>query len=234
MDNQTLHFPQIKGRLEDERLITGAGRFIADTNLPGQVHGVFLRSDRPHAVIRSIDASAALAMKGVLAILTGEDMKKAGLKSLPAALAVNGRDGKPLNNPFRPALAIGKVRYVGEAVALVIADSAVTALDATEAIVVDYDDLPAVVRAVDAMKPDAPQLHDTVTGNRVFDFGPGDEARTDAAFKAAKKVVRLSIYNNRVIASPMETRCNRVLQAPPPQDRRRWSRRRTGYQGHFP
>ncbi len=206
MDNQTLHFPQIKGRLEDQRLITGAGRFIADTNLPGQVHGVFLRADRPHAVIRSIDASAALAMKGVLAVLTGEDMKKAGLKSLPAALAVNGRDGKPLNNPFRPALAIGKVRYVGETVALVIADSAVTALDATEALVVDYEDLPAVVRAVDAMKPDAPQLHDTVTGNRVFDFGPGDEAKTDAAFKAAKMVVRLSIYNNRVIASPLETR----------------------------
>jgi len=206
MDNQTLHFPHITGRLEDHRLITGAGRFIADTNLPGQLYAVFLRSDRPHAVIRGIDSSAARAMPGVQAVLTGEDMKKAGLKSLPAALAVTGRDGKPLNNPFRPALAIGKVRYVGECVALVIADSAVIAQDASEAILADYEDLPAVTRAVDAMKPGAPQLHQTVPGNRVFDFGPGDEPGTAEIFRTAKKVVRLSIYNNRVIASPLETR----------------------------
>jgi len=206
MDNPTLHFPQIKGRLEDRRFITGSGRYIADTNLPGQLYAVFLRSDRPHAVIRAIDTAAARAMPGVHAILTGADMKKAGLKSLPAMLAVNGRDGKPLIRPFRPALATGKVRFVGECVACVIADNALIAQDATEAIAVDYDDLPAVTRAVDAIKPGAPQLHKDVPGNRVFDFGPGDEARTAGVFKTAKKVARLSIYNNRVIASPMETR----------------------------
>jgi aerobic carbon-monoxide dehydrogenase large subunit len=194
------------GRLEDRRLITGQGKFASDHNLPGQLYAAFLRSDRAHAVIRGINLKAALAAPGVRAVLTGDDMQAAGLKSLPTQLAVKGRDGAELIKPFRPALAIGKVRFVGETVALVIADTRNQAIDATELIEVDYQELPIVTTAVDSLKPTAPLLHETAPGNRVFDFGQGDEAGADAAMKTAHKVVKLTLHNNRVAASPMEPR----------------------------
>jgi carbon-monoxide dehydrogenase large subunit len=198
----------LKGRLEDRRLITGAGRYTADRNLPGQLYAHFLRSDRPHAEIISIDAAEARATPGVHAVLTGEDMKAAGVKTLPVnSIAGKSRDGSELIKTLRPALATGKVRFVGEAVVCVIAESAAIAQDAAESIVIDYEDLPHVTRAVDAMKPDAPQLHDNAPGNRVLDYETGsDEAKVDAAIRSAKKVVKLSLYNNRVVANPLETR----------------------------
>ena len=200
------HSHIFKGRLEDRRLVTGRGTYTSDRNLPGQLHAAFLRADRPHARIVRIDTAAVAAMPGVKLVLTGDDVKAANIGSLPTQLAVNGRDGKPLIKPFRPALAQGKVRYVGEPVACVVADSPLQAQDALDALVIDYEDLPFVTRAEQALASGAPQLHDNVPGNRVMDFGQGDEAKTEAVFKTAPRVVRLSIYNNRVIASPMEPR----------------------------
>ncbi len=194
------------GRLEDRRLLTGAGRYASDNNLPGQLYAAFLRADRPHAEIVSIDSGAALAMPGVHAVLTGEDIRAAGIASLPTQLALNGRDGKPLIKPHRPALAQGRVRFVGEPVACVIADSAYLAQDAVEALLVDYRELPAITGARDALAAGAPRLHDNVPGNRVIDLGVGDEAKTNAVFSTAQKTVRLRLYNNRVVGSPIEPR----------------------------
>jgi carbon-monoxide dehydrogenase large subunit len=132
---------QLKGRLEDERMLTGRGRYISDWNLPGQAYAHFVRSDRAHAEIVSIDKEAALASPGVLAVFTGEDTKE--LKSLPAALPAKGRGGTELINPGRPALAQRRVRFAGDAVAIVVAESAATAQDAAELVSIEYRDLPA-------------------------------------------------------------------------------------------
>ena len=196
----------LKGRLEDQRLLTGRGTYVSDWNLPGQAHACFLRSDRAHAGIVSIDASAALAHPGVLAVLTGEDVFAAGYKSLPAALPMKGRDGAELIKPMRPALAQGKVRFVGEPVAIVVAETAVAAQDASELVMVEYADLPAVTVAADALKPGAPQLFDEAPGNMVFDFGAGDEAAATAAFASAARIVKLTVDNTRVVGNPMEPR----------------------------
>src|SRR6185503_7443526 len=165
----------LKGRLEDDRMLTGRGKYVSDWNLPGQAYGHFLRSDRAHAQILSLDAAAALAAPGVIAVFTGEDVKSA-LKSLPCALPVKGRGGMELINPGRPALAQGRVRFTGEPVALIIAESAAAAADAAELVNIDYRDLPAVVSAADAVKDSAPRVHDTVPGNVVMDYESGDDA----------------------------------------------------------
>lgn len=196
----------LKGRLEDERMLTGRGRYVADWNLPGQLYGHFLRSDRAHAEIVSIDATAALAAPGVVAVLTGDDVVAAGLKSLPAALGAKGRGGMELIRPERPALAVGRVRFVGDAVALVVAESAGAAQDAAEMIAVEYRDLPAVVSAPDALRPGAPLVHEDVPGNLVLDYESGDEAATQAAFDGAAKVVELTVDLSRVVGNPMEPR----------------------------
>lgn len=195
-----------KGRLEDARMLKGEGRYVSDWNLPEQAYGHFLRSDRPHARIVSIDASRALALPGVVAVLTGEDEQAAGFQPLPAAAPMKGRGGAELLKPPRPALAQGRVRYVGETVAIVIAESAAIAQDASDQIDVDYEDLPAVVDALDALKPGAAQLHDGVPGNLALDFVGGDEAATDAAFAKAARVVSLTTYHTRVVGNPMEPR----------------------------
>jgi carbon-monoxide dehydrogenase large subunit len=194
----------MKGRLEDHRMLTGRGRYVSDWNLPGQAYGHFLRSDRAHARIASIDKQAALAHPGVLAVFTGEDLEE--LKSLPAALGVKGRGGAELNNPGRPALAQGRVRFAGDAVALIVAESAAAAQDASELVAIDYEDLPAVVTAAQAVAPGAPAVHDSVPGNLVLDFESGDEARTRQAFETAARVVRLEVDISRVVGNPMEPR----------------------------
>jgi len=196
----------IKGRLEDERMLKGAGRYVSDWNVDGQAYGQFLRSDRPHAKIVSIDSSAATAMPGVIAVLTGEDVLAAGQKPMPAAAPMKGRGGSDQILPPRYALSAGKVRYVGEPVALVVAESAALAQDAAEAVFVEYEELPAVTTALEALAPGAPQLHDAVPGNLVLDFVGGDPAATDAAFAKAAKVVTLSAYHSRVVGNPMEPR----------------------------
>ena len=194
----------LKGRLEDDRMLTGRGRYVSDWNLPGQAHAHFVRSDRPHAEIVSIDQAAALASPGVLAIFTGEDLNE--LKSLPAALPAKGRGGTELINPGRPALAQGRVRFAGDAVALVVAETAVAAQDAAELVTVEYRDLPAVIEATQAVASGAPRVHDSVPGNVVLDYESGDEGKTKAAFAAAARVVKLSVHNSRVVGNPMEPR----------------------------
>jgi aerobic carbon-monoxide dehydrogenase large subunit len=197
-----------KGRLEDARMLTGRGRYVADWQLPGQAHGHFVRSDRAHAELVSIDAGPALAMPGVIAVLTGADIEAAGFKPLPAAAPMKGRGGTDQLPTPRPALARGRVRYVGEAVALIVAESAAAAQDAAEAVVVEYRELPAVVDARAALEKGAPQLHANIPGNLVLDFVGGDEAATQAAFARAARVVRLDCYHTRVVANPMEPRAS--------------------------
>jgi carbon-monoxide dehydrogenase large subunit len=193
-----------KGRREDRRLLTGSGCFTADWELPGQAHAAFLRSDRAHANIRSIDVSAARALKGVLAVLTGDDLKAAGYTSLPTNAPGPGYKGSTFRPPDRPALAQGRARYTGEAVALAVAETAAIAQDACELIAVDYEDLPAVITPAQAVAPDAVQLHEAVPNNTVLEFGYGDEAATDAAFAKAVHKVSLTLDAQRISGVPME------------------------------
>ncbi len=195
----------LKGRLEDDRMLTGRGKYVSDWNLPGQAYGHFVRSDRAHADIVSISAEAALKQRGVLAVFTGEDIKGA-LKSLPCALPVKGRGGMELIHPGRPALAQGRVRFTGDAVALVVAESAATAADAAELVTIEYRDRDAVVRAPDAVKAGAPLVHDSVPGNIVMDYESGDDARSKAAFAGAAHVIELEVDISRVVGNPMEPR----------------------------
>ena len=196
----------MKGRLEDRRLLTGQGRFTSDWNFPNQAHAVFLRSDRAHAEIVSIDASAALKAPAVLAVLTSKDVAEAGFKSVPTNLGVKDRHGEPLKKPPRPVLAHGKVRHVGECVACVVAESPQAAQDAAELIAVEYRELPAVASAEKALQPGAAQLHAELPGNLSFDWVAGDEAATEAAFRTAARVVKLELENPRMIGNPMEPR----------------------------
>jgi aerobic carbon-monoxide dehydrogenase large subunit len=196
----------MKGRLEDHRLLTGRGRYASDWNFSDQAYAAFLRSDRAHAEIVSIRTDAALAMPGVLAVLTGDDVAQAGWKSLPTNLAVNDRFGRPLKKPPRPALAQQKVRHVGECVACVVAESPLAAQDAVEAIEVGYRDLPCAVDARAALAPGAPQLHEIVPGNLVFDYGTGDEAAAAEAFESAARTVKIAVNNTRVVGNPLEPR----------------------------
>jgi len=195
-----------KGRLEDERMLKGAGRYVSDWNFPGQAYGYFLRSDRAHADIVSLDASAALAIKGVIAVLTGDDVAAAGQKPMPAAAPMKGRGGADQLAPPRYSLTRGRVRYVGEPIALIVAESAALAQDAAEQVMIEYNERPAVITGEAAIAAGAPQLHESVPGNLVLDFVGGDEATTNAAFAKAAKVVKLTAYHTRVVGNPMEPR----------------------------
>ena len=210
-----------RGRLEDRRLITGAGRYADDWSLPNQAHACFVRSDRAHARIVSLDTSAARDAEGVIAVLTGTDALAAGFGPLPHLMPVKGRDGMTLLAPPRPVLAGDTVRFVGEPIAMVVAETRRAALDAAERAVVEYQDLPAVVSAVDALTPNAPQLHADVPGNLAFDIEAGNAAAADAAFAQAQqqmqaqrdaagthahRIVHLKVRIPRVVANPMEPR----------------------------
>src|SRR5438309_7164618 len=195
----------IKGRLEDDRMLTGRGKYVSDWNLPGQAYGHFVRSDRAHADIVSLDVAAALAQPGVIAVITGEDIR-AALKSLPCALPVKGRGGMELIHPGRPALAQGRVRFTGEPVALVVAQSAVAAQDAAELVNIEYRDRPALVSPAEALKPGAPLVHDSVPGNMVMDYESGDDAGSNAAFAKAARTIELEVDISRVVGNPMEPR----------------------------
>jgi len=201
-----ISFGSTKGRLEDQRMLTGRGRYVSDWSLPGQAAGHFLRSDRPHAKIVSLDASAALAMPGVIAVVTGKELAAAGLKPIPAAAPFKWRDGSEQRQALRPSLAHEVVRHVGEPVALVVAETAAQAQDAAEAVAVEYEELPAVTTAAEALAEGAPRLHAGAPGNLVLDFEGGDAAATAAAFAKAAKVVKLRAYHSRVVGNPMEPR----------------------------
>ena len=193
---------QFKGRREDFRLVTGQGRYTSDWSLPGQACGYFLRSDRPHARIVSIDASKAKAAPGVLAVLTGQDV--ADIAPLPQMLQIPGRDGARIIPTGRDVLAVERVRFVGQGLAFIVAETLDQAMDASEMIEVEFEDLPFVVDAEDALAEGAPQLYDHIAGNRVYDFQYGDEAATQAAMAQADHVVRIDLDAPRIVGNPME------------------------------
>src|SRR5688572_3956268 len=184
-------------------MLTGRGRYVSDWNLPGQAYAYFVRSDRAHAEIISIEPSEAVRAPGVVAVFTGADLD---LKSLPAALPAKGRGGMELINPGRPALAKGRVRFAGDALALIVAESATAAQDAAELVAIEYRDLPAVVSSREALAAGAPLVHDSVPGNMVLDYESGDEAPRRAALENAAKTVKLDVDISRVVGNPMEPR----------------------------
>jgi aerobic carbon-monoxide dehydrogenase large subunit len=191
---------EFKGRREDDRLLTGRGRYTADWNLPDQLYGYFLRSDRAHAEILSLKIPGGVS--GVKAILTGEDT--ADFKTPPPMVTYPGRGGAMIKVPHRDVLARERVRYVGQEVALVVAASPAEAQDAAEAIEVEYRELPAVVDAEAALEPGAPQLHPEVPGNLAFDYEYGDESAAAEAFAGAAHVTRVKLDSTRVAGTPME------------------------------
>lgn len=193
-------------RKEDFRFLQGKGNYTDDVNRPGQAHAWILRSPHAHAAIKGIDSAAAAKMPGVVAIFTGADMAKDNVGGLPCGWQIHNKDGSPMAEPPHPVLAQGKVRHVGDPVAVVIAETRAQARDAAEAIAVDYEVLPAAVTMADALKPGAPQIHDGAKGNLCYDWHIGDKAVVDAAFAKAAKVARLELVNNRLIPNAMEPR----------------------------
>ncbi|WP_421994884.1 xanthine dehydrogenase family protein molybdopterin-binding subunit [Reyranella sp.] len=193
-------------RKEDPTLLRGQGRYTDDINLDGQAYAVMVRSPIAHGVLKGIDAEAAKKMPGVIAIYTHADLDEAGFGPLKCAMNIPQRDGSPMKTPPRPSLAKGRVRYVGEAVACVVAETAVQAKDAAEAVALDIEELPAVSSPAEALAPGAPQLHDEAPGNLALDFHYGDAEAVKKAFAEAAHVTRLEIVSNRIVVNPMEPR----------------------------
>jgi len=192
-------------RKEDPVLLRGEGRYTDDLNRPGQLYGVMVRSRMAHGNLLSIDAAAARDMDGVRAVITAADLDAAGIKNMPAAAGKN-RDGSATPRPTQRPLATDRVRYVGEPIAMVVADTSKQAKDAAESIFVDIDPLPAVTSAGAAAAADAPVIHDAAPGNVFLDFHYGDTEKVAAAFAGAAHVTRLSMRNNRIVVCPMEPR----------------------------
>ena len=193
-------------RKEDKRFITGKGRYVDDIKLTGMTHAHFIRSPHAHAKVKKIDSSAALKMPGVVAVLTGREIVDDKVGNLICGWAITSKDGSPMKMGAWPAMAPETVRFVGQAVAVVIAESKNLARDAAEAVVVDYEELPAVADVQAAIKSGAPQLHPEAPGNQVYDWVIGDEGATDAAFAKAANVVKLDVTNNRLAPNAMEPR----------------------------
>ena len=193
-------------RFEDRRLLSGHGKYIEDLNLDGQTYAVFVRSPHAHADIKAIDTGDAATMPGVLAIFTVDDLKAAGIGDVPCMQPARNKDGSSSATPPRPGLAQGRVRYVGDAVAVVIAETREQALDAAEQVWVDYEVLPAVVETGAAMNAEAPKIWDQANANRCFDWQDGDAEATAKAMAAADHIVELELINNRVAPTSMETR----------------------------
>jgi aerobic carbon-monoxide dehydrogenase large subunit len=193
-------------RNEDPALLQGRGRYTDDINLPGQLFCAMVRSPYAHGTITGIDTTAAKEVPGVVAVYTGADLQAAGFGPMKCALPLKNRDGTPLRNIERPALAMDRVRFVGDPVACVVAESRAAARDGAEAVFLDVDILPAVTEASAAAAPGAPDLYDHIPGNVVLDFHYGDAARVAEAFAGAAHVTKLSIRNNRVVVCAMEPR----------------------------
>ena len=193
-------------RREDQRYITGKGHYVDDVNRPGQAHAFFLRSPHAHAAIRSIDKAAAEAAPGVLAVFTGEDLAADKVGGLICGWMIHSKDGSPMKAGPHPALAQGKVRYVGDHVAVIVAETYAQAKDAAELVVVDYDVLPAVAVTAEARKAGGEPVHEVAPDNTVFEFHLGNKDETEAAFAKAAHVTRLDIVNNRLIPNAMEPR----------------------------
>jgi len=193
-------------RKEDRRFITGAGRYVDDMVVPGMKHAAFVRSPYAHAAIKGIDVSKAKAMPGVVDVLTGKQLKADGIGNLICGWMIHSKDGTPMKMGAWSPLAVDRVRYVGDAVAVVVADTKGQARDAAEAVLVDYEELPAVIDAVEALKTGAPQIHPEAEGNLIFDWEIGDSKATDEAIARAAHVTRVTIHNNRLVPNAMEPR----------------------------
>ena len=193
-------------RLEDPRLLKGQGRYINDTNLPGQAYLVFVRSPHAHAKIQSIDISAAAAAAGVIGVYTGEDLVQAGLGLIPITLKRARPDGSPMFAPAHPGLVRDRVRFVGDPFAMVIAQTRTQAQDAAELLAVDFDVLPSVTDTAGSVAPGAPAVWDACPDNVSNLFEAGNRAATDAAIASAAHVIKRRFVITRVFAHYMETR----------------------------
>ncbi|KAF0097691.1 MAG: coxL [Rhodospirillaceae bacterium] len=193
-------------RREDARFVTGQGAYLDDLRFERLAHAVVLRSPHAHALIKSIDTTAARAAPGVLAVLTAAEATADGLKPLRPYAEANIQTGEPFAFAAQPLLATDKARFVGEPVALIVAETRAQALDATELVVVDYETLPAVTSPGAARAPGAPQLSDEIPGNTCLDWRTGDTAGAETAFAAAAHVVSLDLDNHRIVMNPMEPR----------------------------
>ncbi len=191
-------------RTEDPRLVRGAGRYTDDIKLDREAYAVIVRSRVAHGIIKSVDTIAASKMPGVLGVYTGVDLKDYG--TLKCTVPFKNRDGSDMRKPPRPALPSDKVRFVGDPVAFVVAETLLQAKDAAEAVEVDIDPLPAVVRPEKAVRPGAPLIHDGAPGNIALDYHYGDSEQVAAAFAKAAHVTRLKLVNSRLVVNPIEPR----------------------------
>ena len=193
-------------RREDRRFLLGKGNYVDDITLPNQSYAIFVRSLHAHAKIGKIDKSAAEKAQGVIAILTGDDVAADGLGGIPCGWLIKNKDGSNMVEPPHPALAQGKVRHVGDPVAMVIAETRALARDAAALVEIDYEPLPAAGLLSEALKPGAAQVWDEAKGNVCYDWHLGDPAATDAAFKKAARTVEIELTNNRLVPNAMEPR----------------------------
>lgn len=193
-------------RKEDKRFITGLGRYVDDMVVPGMKHAAFVRSPHAHADIKSVDVGKAKDMPGVIGVLTGKEIKADGIGNLICGWMIHSKDGSPMNMGAWSPLAVDRVRYVGDAVAIVVAETKGQARDAAEAVEVAYEERPAVTDAVEALKDGAPQLHPEAKNNLIFDWEIGEAGPVDEAIKNAAHVTRMKIVNNRLIPNAMEPR----------------------------
>ena len=193
-------------RKEDQRFLLGKGRYTGDINVAGQTHAYFLRSPHAHAVIEGIDTSAATVAPGVVAVLTGDDLAADGIGPLICGVTVTSDDGEPHRAPAHPALAQGKVNYVGDHVVVVIAETLTQAQDAAELVDVKYRPLPAVSSTGEAASEGQQQIHDVAPDNVCFNWPFGDKAANDEAFASAHRISSIELTNNRMVTNPMEPR----------------------------
>ncbi|MGA0572409.1 xanthine dehydrogenase family protein molybdopterin-binding subunit [Variovorax sp. VNK109] len=200
------HIGEAVRRKEDYRFLTGAGNYTDDINLANQKVAVFVRSPHAHATIHKIDTSRARAAPGVKAVFTGEDVANDKINGLPCGWLITSTDGTPMKEPPHPILAQGKVRYVGDHVAMVVADTLENAKNAAELVDVDYHVLDAVVHVSDAARKQGPALHDAAPDNHCYKWAIGDKSQVDAAFAKAAHVTKLDLYNNRLVPNAMEPR----------------------------
>ncbi len=193
-------------RKEDHRFITGKGQYTDDINRPGQTYIYFVRSPHAHAKIRKIDSAEAKGMPGVVAVLTGADLAADKIGNLICGWAISSKDGSPMKMSAHPAIAGEKANHVGDAVAVVIAETLAQAKDAGEKVNVDYDVLPAVADPAKAQGAGAPLIHDVAPNNTIYQWHLGDQKATEAAFASAKHVTKLDIINNRLVPNAIEPR----------------------------
>ena len=193
-------------RKEDFRFITGQGQYTDDVVRPGETKAIFVRSPHAHAKIKSIDVTAARKMPGVIDVLTGEQLATDKIGSLICGWMIHSKDGTPMHMAPHPALASGKVNCVGDAVAVVIAETTAQGKDAAEKVKVDYEVLQAVVDPAKAQSKGAPQIHPDIANNTIYQWHLGDQKATEAAFAAAKHVTKFDIINNRLVPNAMEPR----------------------------